>query len=747
MQVTKSDRTFFGALKYRLNSVLDNIPSATSGLIVLGGALCGISTYIILTGLSPIRPTQTIISVLLVTNLVFVTIMLGLVALQLYAIYKARKIGAAGAQLHSRLVSLFSILALTPAILVAVFALVTLNQGFDQYFSDRTKAIINNSSLVANAYLDENRENLRNDSVVMATDLNRAAGYFETDKRRFNSFLTAQAALRELNTAIIVNREGKVLDVADTRTKHSLPVPPDEAFEAADKFQPVIITATGRAQIWGLLRLSNFDDAYLYVMRNVDSRVLAQLERTGLAIREYKEFESRRTEAQITFALVYIGIGLVILLAAIWFGLWIARTLARPIGDLIKAAEKVKDGDLSARVHLNDGNDEIDKLGETFNLMTEQIFLQRQEIIDARDDLDLRHQFTEMVLNGVSSGVIGIDPDGRINHANLLAQEIVDKTEDELIGQPAKKVFPYFEELINPIKMPRNNDYEIEVSNEDGTSRILLARVSSGTGNHKRDRVLTFDDVTGLLSAKRTAAWADIARRIAHEIKNPLTPIQLSAERLHSKYEKEIKSDPDVFKKCTETIIRQVGDIGRMVDEFASFARMPSAVFKDFDLRDAVSQTVFLQKVAQPEIEYIYEDKLKENLIINADRRQLSQALTNILKNASEALHALPADAEKIIHIWLEQSGNKILIKIADTGAGLPVADRHNLVEPYITTREQGTGLGLAIVKKVMEDHGGQLQLGDAPWVKEGKTGAQVTLIFPYQNNQMVGPSKIKEMI
>ena len=747
MQIAQKIQSPFRQVKQRLSAVQENIPSKLSALIVLGGALCGFTTYLIITGLSPIRPSQTVLSSLMFVNVVFVFLMLGLVTVQLFDIYRDRKLGVGGAKLHSRLVGLFSVVALIPAILVAVFAFVTLDQWFNQYFSDRTKAIINNSSLVANAYLDENREKLRNDSVVMARDLNRAAGYFKTDKSRFSSFLTAQAALRELNMAILIDRDGTVLDVADTRKKYSLPVPPAEAFEAADKLQPVIITASGRSQIWGLLKLDGLEQAYLYVMRNVDERVLAQLQRTNLAVQEYREFESRRTEAQITFALVYIGIALVTLLAAIWFGLWISRTLATPIGDLIKAAEQVKDGDLSARVTQHDGNDELQELGATFNLMTEQLTVQRKEILDARDDLDLRHQFTEMVLNGVSSGVIGIDPNGLINHANLLAQQIAGKSEGEMVGVPVADAFPYFKELINSDKIQRNNNYEVEVTDDDGVTRVLLARLTSGTGNHEGDRVLTFDDMTGLLSAKRTAAWADIARRIAHEIKNPLTPIQLSAERLRSKYESEVVSDPDVFKTCTETIIRQVSDIGRMVDEFASFARMPSAVFKDFDLKDAVSQVVFLQRVAQPEIEFVMDDQIDGTPVINADRRQLSQALTNILKNACEAMNGEGGSDEKRIQVSLSMTRDKIHVAVADTGPGLPEADRHNLVEPYITTREQGTGLGLAIVKKVIEDHGGVLKLGDAPWVKDGSSGAQVTLIFPFQDNQTVGPSKVEEEV
>lgn len=734
-------------LSHELKKFISYWPTAMSAAIIIGGAICGILSYVILIGLSPVKPTQTVLSVLLITNIVFVAAMVAMVAHQLYGLWINRRMGVAGAQLHSRLVSLFAFIAVVPALLVAIFAFVTLDQGLDRWFSDRTKAIINNTALVANAYLDENRESIRNDLVVMATDLDRVAGFYESEKQKFNQFLSAQAALRHFHMAILIKRNGEILNIAETRKKYPLPVPPPEAFEAVDKKKPVIMTASERAQLWGLLKLSNFDDVYLYVMRKVDSRVLDQLQRTSLAVNDYKELEENRFEAQLTFALIYVGVALVILLAAIWLGLWIAKTLASPIGELIVAAQKVSNGDLKARVTLPEGDDDLLRLGDAFNEMTEQLVLQRKELIDAKDDLDLRHQFTEMVLNGVSSGVIGIDPKGRINHANLLAQEIARMSEEDIIGQRVDHVFPYFKDFVGNISKHRKGNLEIEVKDELGNVRVLLAKISGGTGNHENDFVLTFDDITSLLSAKRTAAWADIARRIAHEIKNPLTPIQLSAERLKSKYGKEIETDPDVFKQCTETIIRQVSDIGRMVDEFSSFARMPTAVFKEFDLRDALAQSVFLQRVVNSDITYEIIDKVDGEIFFEADRRLFSQAVTNILKNAAEAIGHTKSEEPSRILITLESDKKSLFVRVADNGPGLPKIDRNNLVEPYMTTREHGTGLGLAIAKKIMEEHGGQLILSDAPWSKQGKTGAEIIMNFPYQGNKTVGKTEAKEAI
>lgn len=729
-------------------------PQTFSVIIVIGGGVCGVLSYVILTGLSPIEPSQTVLFVLLTINLIFVTTMIAMVAYQLYILLRNRRLGVAGAQLHSRLVSLFGVIAIVPAVLVAIFAFVTLDQGLDRWFSERTKSIINNTALVANAYLDENRDSLRNDLVVMASDLDRAAGFFASENQQFSKFLSAQAALRQFHTVLLINRDGTVVGVAETRNKYKLPAPPAEAFEAVDKNQPVIITAAGRAQMWGLLKLTNIDDVYLYVMRKVDSRVLEQLQRTSLAVRDYRVLEENRFEAQLTFALIYIGITLMILLAAIWLGIWIAKTLATPIGELILAAQQVSSGNLKARVNLSKSNGDILKLGDTFNEMTEQLSLQRTELMDAKDVLDLRGQFTEMVLNGVSSGVIGVDPEGRINHANLLAQEIAGMREEDIIGQSVQKIFPYFKNLFTNINEHHKETFEIEINDEGDTTRVLLAKISRGTGNHENDIVLTFDDVTSLLSAKRTAAWADIARRIAHEIKNPLTPIQLSAERLKSKYTKQITTDPEIFEQCTDTIIRQVTDIGRMVDEFSSFARMPSVIFKDFDLRDALSQSVFLQRVVNADITYEIEDKIAGAITFEADRRLFSQAVTNILKNAAEAIHSVKSEGVKNtdaprITITLEKIEHFLSVRIADNGPGLPKENRAHLIEPYMTTRGQGsgTGLGLAIAKKVMEDHGGQLLLGDAPDAVNGKTGAEIIMNFPYMGKKMVGKSEVKEVV
>jgi two-component system nitrogen regulation sensor histidine kinase NtrY len=451
-------------------------------------------------------------------------------------------------------------------------------------------------------------------------------------------------------------------------------------------------------------------------------------------------------------------VALVTLLAAIWLGLWASNRIVDPIGKLVDAAERVSAGDMSARVEPGDTGDELDMLSSAFNHMTGQLESQRNALVEANHQFDQRRQFTEAVLSGVSAGVLGLDNEGVINHANRAATRFFDKSETDLVGYAIADVIPEMAELF--IEAQSHSDRRARAQifiDRDGLERTLSIRVTrevtdSGVGGF----VLTFDDITELVSAQRTSAWADVARRIAHEIKNPLTPIQLSAERLRRKYSKEVLSDPDVFLQCTETIIRQVGDIGRMVDEFSSFARMPEAVIKSLELNEIVRQASFLQRIGHPEIEYILDLPLT-SVWLECDGRLLSQALTNILKNAAEAIRGHETDEDQVKHakdgelgrilVRLTEDPEFIYIEVRDTGCGLPQINRTRLTEPYMTTRSKGTGLGLAIVNKVMEDHGGTLELEDAPETEDWEGGALVRLTFPRMHQVESGSTEGNEAL
>ena len=709
------------------------------GLVIVAIFL-GSFTYMTLTGLTPLKPGRGLVITLLLANLTIVLILAALIVWRVLRIIMARVSGAAGSKLHARLVAMFSIVAVMPAIIVAVFAAVTLNRGLDAWFSQRTQVIISNAQTVAEAYLSEHHHVLRGDALAMATDLDRAAPFMASNPEHFQELVGTQAALRSLPAAYLINESGRVLARAMVAGMPPIGPPTPEQFAEAKKGEVVLFTVDTVDQIRALVKLSALDDTYLYVARPVDARVLDHLAQTREAVSEYKSLEQRRITFQLTFALIYIAVALVTLLAAIWLGLWASNRIIDPIGKLVDAAERVSEGDLGARVEQGETGDELDMLSDAFNRMTAQLESQRNALVEANHQFDQRRQFTEAVLSGVSAGVFGLDNDGIINHANRAAINFFDQKETDFVGKDLAVVVPEMAELFKEAQNSSDRRARVQLAiNRNGQDRTLSMRVTrevtdSGVGGF----VLTFDDITELVSAQRTSAWADVARRIAHEIKNPLTPIQLSAERLRRKYSKEILSDPEVFLQCTETIIRQVGDIGRMVDEFSSFARMPEAVIKSIELNEIVRQAAFLQRIAHPEIEYILDLPLTP-VWLDCDGRLLSQALTNVLKNAAEAIRGHDAEEGESakdgelgrIRVRLSEDPEFIYIAVRDTGCGLPQVNRTRLTEPYMTTRTKGTGLGLAIVNKVMEDHGGTLELQDAPAEDNWDGGALVRMTFP----------------
>lgn len=719
------------------------------GLVLLAVFL-GSFTYMLLTGLTPFAPSRILILTLLISNLSIVLVLFALIIWRVFRIITARVSGRAGAKLHARMVTMFAIVAVMPAIIVAVFAAVTLNRGLDTWFSERIQLIISNAQQVAEAYLTEHDHVLRGDVLAMANDLDRAAAFLRDNPQRFQQILTAQAALRSLPAALLINNTGKIIAEAKAPVSPNVTLPTPEQFASADEGGAVLSTEGEQNQIRALVRLSAYDGTYLYVARFVDARVLDHLEQTREAVNEYQSLEKRRITFQVTFALIYVAVALITLLAAIWLGLWAANRIVDPISKLVQASERVSQGDLTALVDVVGTGDELDALSSSFNRMTGQLSAQRKDLIEANKELDERRQFTEAVLSGVSAGVLGIDRDGIVNHANRTSLRFFNRQEGDMIDHDLTLTVPEMAHVVQQAQLnPERVTQEQVVIFRNGQERTLNVRISSEvTGNGHGDLVLTFDDITELVRAQRTSAWADVARRIAHEIKNPLTPIQLSAERLRRKYGREITTDPEIFEQCTETIIRQVNDIGRMVDEFSSFARMPTATMKPVAVNEILRQSVFLQRVAFPDIDYQMVMP-SEDIILECDSRLLSQALINILKNAAEAIRGHDAEDQKIdehasrektiqgrIEAKLVKDGNDVIFMVTDSGCGLPETDRTRLTEPYMTTRTKGTGLGLAIVNKVMEDHAGTLMLTDAPASEGWESGARVTLTFPYRNTQ-----------
>ncbi len=697
--------------------------------------LSGIATAVVLTRSSPLGPDPELVLACVYLNIAFLLGLGALVLRQLIRLWIERRRGLAGARLHIRLALLFAAIAVTPTLIVSVFSAVFFDLGMRGWFSDRVRTAVTGSAAVAEAYLAEHRQNIRGDVLAMANDLNREAPFLIADGRRFEQVVTAQATVRNLTEAVVFEGNGRVYARTGLSFAFDFEPLPDEAMSKARQGEVVILTSPNDDRIRALVAVNRLVDTFLFVGRFVDPSLLARVEDTQQAVSQYQELEGLRLDFQLTFAIVFALVALLILLASIWIGLLLADRLVRPVSALIDGAERVRHGDLAVRVPLGVGLDEVASLTRAFNRMTAQLESQHDELLDANTQLDDRRRFTEAVLGGVSSGVVGLDEDGRINLPNRAASRLLGIDLDGQIGAPLVDVLTEFSGLIeDSTRRPwREATDQIAVTLPSGETRTFLARLGAEVSDASiTGYVVTFDDVTELLSAQRKAAWADVARRIAHEIKNPLTPIQLSAERLRRKYLDQITDDPDTFSRMTETIVRQVSDIGRMVDEFSAFARMPTPVMKDEDLGDLIAASVDLQRAGRPDIQ-IDVTPCEEDVTLRCDTRQIRQALTNLLQNAVDAIAARGDGGETEvapgrIEIATERRDSTIAVSVADNGRGLPEAERARLTEPYVTTREKGTGLGLAIVKKIMEDHGGSIELRDRP---EG--GAIVSLVFSAQ--------------
>lgn len=712
----------------------------TALTLVTVGTVVGFATFLLLTGLLPIKPSGDSIRLLLMLNALVAIAMVAMILGQMVHLFWERRQGTAGAGLHIRLVTLFSVVALVPALLVAAFASVTLNRGLDALFSVQTRAIVDTAASVADAYLTNAGEATKIDLVNIAGELVQQPQQqlFSDDRPEFLRRVARTAALRNLTAIYMINNASKQVDANITADETVQFVPPSEdALAQAEKGEIILIPpGRGGNVIRALMKLPGYPDEELYIYRVVSPEVVDQLTKTRDAKTEYDRLQKDRIGVQLTFGLVYALVALIFLLAAVWAGMWFSDRLVQPIVRLLNASRDVAGGNFNAKVKVIEGPGDLQRLSQTFNLMTDQIAQSRDALVLSNEKLDERRRFTEAMLEGVSAGVIGLGPDHKITLINRAALFHLGRKDDDLLGQTLAKALPEFTEVYDlALSRPSgaaDGQVDLVVKGHEQsfivriTTEVDEPNVTWAAGGASLGHVLTFDDITQLVSAQRNSAWADIARRIAHEIKNPLTPIQLSAERLKRKYLKEIKTDKHVFEQCTDTIIRQVGDLGRIVDEFSSFARMPSAVPEMNNLNDTVREATVLQRVTASDIDI--EFALDQNLKPFAfDRRLLTQAITNLVKNGREAIEARPPKAMRgHIMIATGLDDGAPFIAVTDNGIGLPNENRNRLAEPYMTTREKGTGLGLAIVKRIMQEHGGALRLADAP----NGQGAKITLAF-----------------
>jgi two-component system nitrogen regulation sensor histidine kinase NtrY len=645
--------------------------------------------------------------------------------------------------LHRRFVFIFSLAALVPAITVGVFSLSFISQNLNDIFGDDVRENMTQARAILDDYVDQELAELGKDINALSISLDAKPEDIQS-RISFTAALQIEARVRDLDSVYVLSNQGDVLTRVESPFAPQLRVPTDEIFQSVSQGGVAYQKRDDLDYLIALTPLPGFANVYLYVGRALrsDSQVLSSISGIEGATESLKAFNTRQAKMRSIFVLTLVETAILILMAAIWLGLLLGNRIIDPLGRLITAAERVRSGDMSAKVDVSSDWGEISDLGSAFNRMTQQLNSQRDALVKEHDISEQRRQFSEAVLSGVRAGVIGLTQTGRITLVNKSAELLLGVDGKSLLGAPIDEVLAEFAPAFKKGRESIHASAEDQVNFEiDGQIRNFDLRVSAYQGARKDTGwVLTFDDMTRLVSAQRHSAWREVARRIAHEIKNPLTPIQLSAERLERKYEKEITSDKQTFTNCTQTIIRQVGSLEQMVNEFSAFARMPAPEFAEVNIQSLLDEVLFEQGVAFPEITFLQGEKPEGDIVIWGDDRLITQALTNIFKNAGEAVlrsYDKSGDEENdgLITVDLIDKEDLITIKIIDNGPGWPSADKNRLLEPYVTTRESGTGLGLAIVKRIAEDHGGSLTLADPA---NGRRGACVKIRFPKHSHKGV---------
>lgn len=708
-----------------MNTVIPFLRRNAITLLSLAAVLSAAITFYVITtsdsalGLKPKRVYN-----LLILNVALLGLIAALIFWRLQRLWTALKQGSAGSKLQTRIILLFAVVSIFPTIAMAVFSALFINVGVQTWFNDRVQTAVEESLAVAQAYLDEHIENLRGDAIAMANDLSNVSTIAISNPQEFDRIVATQTTLRLLTESIVIQRNRII---AQGRLSFALAfenISPDE-IERMDRGEVILITGEDD-KIRAMKAISGMPDTYLIIGRLVDSKVIDHMDTAKGAVTEYRSLQSQLSKLQLAFLVVFVSLALLLLLTAIWYGIIFAGKLTTPISNLMHMAERVRGGDYSARIN-NISNDEMGSLSRTFNRMTEQLEQQRSELIQANRQLDERRRFSEAVLSGVSAGVIALNADKRITLINRSSAAILNKIDVTLSTESnIAELLPSINELLIQAAALKGEVAQSSISLTNAGKNITLhVRVVA----EMRDNVLegyiaTFDDITLLVDAQRNAAWADVARRVAHEIKNPLTPIQLSAERLKKKYTKYIGDDEENYVRYVDTISKNVGDIGRMVEEFVSFARMPNARMLNEDFAAIIKKSIFSSQVGFPNI-HIDLQLPDQPVMLECDERQITQVLTNLIKNAAEAIEASGKQEGGEIKVSLTQEKSSIVLTIRDNGTGFPAGEEGHMLEPYVTTRSKGTGLGLAIVKKIIDDHKGLLKLEN-----NDDCGAKVTLSF-----------------
>ena len=722
----------------------------TLGLVVLGPCLA-IATFFVLGPLGQGGDSNAL-RLILLADFIYFLLLAGLIVMRLMQMLAARRARSAGSRLTLRLTGVFAGIALVPTVLVAVFAGLTVNIGLEGWFSDRVREVVGTSLTAAEAYQNEHRRDLTEDIDALAGFLNlrRQAATFMLDGDLRELLTIGQASIqRGLKEAYVIDGTGEIVARGERSYLFDYEAPAPEEVVRAQRGEDVLIEDWENSEFRALKQLDAFVDRYLYISRAVDGGILSLLDDTRETVSLYQQLEATRGRVLFEFGLVYIGFALILILAAVWLGLWFAERLSRPIGRLAAAAERVGAGDLDARVIEADGDDEIATLGQSFNRMTRQLKGQREALVASHETTEARRRLFDSVLSSVTSGVIGLDAEGRLDFLNRSATRLLELSPERDHDRALSDAVPEFESLFNRLREGLHEvvQEEIRVS-RGGRLESLLVRMAVRRNDEgvPEGYVVAFEDVTELVSAQRMAAWGDVARRIAHEIKNPLTPIQLSAERIKRKFTPLAGEEVEALDQYTGVIIRQTNDLRRIVDEFSRFARMPEPDRRDHDLSKLMRDAVLLQQDALHGANLVSEIP-EDTEIVELDATMISQAVTNLIKNAGEAIESLyekgaPENYAPEVRVVMEAGPEQVTIRIMDNGIGLP-HDRSRLFEPYVTTRAKGTGLGLPIVKKIIEEHGGTLTLTDAPaFVPGAHQGAMAEIRLP---RARTGARAIKE--
>lgn len=704
--------------------MLKRLFSGRNLLFIVGGvalaafALAAFTLAIFLDAAPLVPSTPTNLVIALNANLVIVAILAALIGYRVFVLFIGRRRGGGGARLHGRVALLFGLVATAPSIMLVIFSIAFLHVGVEQWFGQKVEAAVGRSVAITRAFLREHRLGLVRDTYALGSLFSQESTIRRLKEKQLDEALQNVAERHGLAEVVIFDDKGSVAAKAGDVSGLKDAIVPEWAIRSARSGDAAVVIRGDGERLRSLLWMKGAEH-FLLLSRVVDPGIAKHVERVRTAVGDFQEAVSERTTIEARLSILYVLFGLAFVLASMWAGLMFAGALVEPISSLIQTADRVRAGDLAARAPVAGRSDEIGNLLRGFNRMTVQLETQRDELVAANAEMDERSQFTAAVLRGVASGVVGLDEDGVIRVANRHAEEALGAPPGGLVGAALAEVSP---ELFDALAVGPVGETEVRLI-RDGRQRVLLASSTAGAHIELEGQVITFTDITDLLTAKRQAAWSGVARRVAHEIKNPLTPIQLAAERLKRRYLKTVEKDPDVFALCCDTIIRQVAALRGMVDEFSEFARLPSPAMQSVDLGTLCQEALFLQEMQHKGVRFELNLPEQGAALVDCDPGQTTRALNNVLINAVHAVEDKHPDGGGEIVVSVARVADQVVARVEDNGDGFPEHLLENVMEPYVTTKQNGSGLGLAIVQRILEEHGGGLVVRN-----RGAGGAAVEL-------------------